>query len=182
MNSGSSGIRTGTVTQTENSSPRRQQGAGAAGGGTVRARRRVGDLRVGRVDRLLPDRQLAARSCQWPRSGAVPSARPADSPEVLLFGTSSGGYLARSNWDQTFRRPAEAIGLPAVRPHELRHTGATLAGATGATPKELMRRLRHSSPPPRSSTSTPQTTATGRSPAPSLSDAPNPGKAEPGGE
>ncbi|MGZ4565948.1 MAG: tyrosine-type recombinase/integrase [Blastococcus sp.] len=39
-----------------------------------------------------------------------------------------------------------AIGLPPVRPHELRHTGATLAAATGATTKELMRRLGHSSP------------------------------------
>jgi integrase len=68
------------------------------------------------------------------------------SPEALLFSTSSGGYLARSNWNATFRRAADAIGLPAVRPHELRHTGATLAAATGATTKELMRRLGHSSP------------------------------------
>jgi integrase len=68
------------------------------------------------------------------------------SPDALLFGTSSGGYLARSNWNSTFRRAADAIGLPAVRPHELRHTGATLAAATGATTKELMRRLGHSSP------------------------------------
>jgi integrase len=66
--------------------------------------------------------------------------------ESLLFPTSSGGYLARSNWNWTFRRAADAIGLPAVRPHELRHTGATLAAATGATTKELMRRLGHSSP------------------------------------
>ncbi|MGY1637577.1 hypothetical protein ACI78V_13110 [Geodermatophilus sp. SYSU D00742] len=35
---------------------------------------------------------------------------------------------------------------PAVQPHELRHTGATLAAATGATTKECMRRLGHSSP------------------------------------
>ncbi|WP_222273148.1 tyrosine-type recombinase/integrase [Modestobacter marinus] len=68
------------------------------------------------------------------------------SPDALLFSTSSGGYLARSNWNATFRRAAEAIGLPAVRPHELRHTGATLAAATGATTKELMRRLGHASP------------------------------------
>ena len=67
-------------------------------------------------------------------------------PESLLFATSSGGYLARSNWNSTFRRAADTIGLPAVRPHELRHTGATLAAATGATTKELMRRLGHSSP------------------------------------
>jgi integrase len=69
-----------------------------------------------------------------------------DSPEALLCATSSGGYLARSNWNQTFRRAAGAIGLPSVRPHELRHTGATLAAATGATTKELMRRPGHSSP------------------------------------
>jgi integrase len=91
----------------------------------------------------------------------------AASLDALVFSTSSGGYLARSNWDSTFRRAADAIGLPAVRPHELRHTGATLAAATGATTKELMRRLGHSSPPPRSSTSRPPTTATPRSPVPS---------------
>jgi integrase len=70
----------------------------------------------------------------------------AAAPDALLFSTSSGGYLARSNWNSTFRRAADAIGLPAVRPHELRHTGATLAAGTGATTKELMRRLGHSSP------------------------------------
>lgn len=69
-----------------------------------------------------------------------------DSPDALVFATSTGGYLARSNWGQTFRRAAEAVGLPAVRPHELRHTGATLAAGTGATTKELMRRMGHSSP------------------------------------
>jgi integrase len=70
----------------------------------------------------------------------------AATPDALLFSTSSGGYLARSNWNATFRRAANAIGLSAVRPHELRDTGATLAAATGATTKELMRRLGHSSP------------------------------------
>src|SRR3954469_17361051 len=70
----------------------------------------------------------------------------AASPDALLFSTSSGGNLARSNWNSTFHRAADTIGLPAVRPHELRRTGATLAAATGATTKELMRRLGHSSP------------------------------------
>ncbi|WP_369252391.1 tyrosine-type recombinase/integrase [Geodermatophilus amargosae] len=64
----------------------------------------------------------------------------------LRVSTGYSGYLARSNWNTTFRRAADAIGLPAVRSHELRHTGATLAAATGATTKELMRRLGHSSP------------------------------------
>ncbi|SDY06095.1 Phage integrase family protein [Modestobacter sp. DSM 44400] len=69
-----------------------------------------------------------------------------DAPEALVFATESDHYLARSNWGQTFRRAVEAVGLPPVRPHELRHTGATLAAATGATTKELMRRMGHSSP------------------------------------
>ena len=38
------------------------------------------------------------------------------SPDALLFSTSSGGYLARSNWNSAFRRAADAIGLLAVRP------------------------------------------------------------------
>ncbi len=69
-----------------------------------------------------------------------------EDPDALVFGTATGTYLARSNWNQTFRRAAKAAELPAVRPHELRHTGATLAASTGATTKELMRRMGHSSP------------------------------------
>jgi integrase len=79
-------------------------------------------------------------------TGGTPWRHVTGSPDALLFGTSSAGYLARSNWNSTFRRAADAVGLPTVRPHELRHTGATLAAATGASTKELMRRLGHSSP------------------------------------
>jgi integrase len=69
-----------------------------------------------------------------------------DGGEALVFGTATGSYLARSNWNDTFRRAVESCDLPAVRTHELRHTGATLAAGTGATTKELMRRMGHSSP------------------------------------
>ncbi|MCU1667934.1 MAG: Phage integrase [Blastococcus sp.] len=68
-----------------------------------------------------------------------------DSTDALVFGTRAGTFLHSANFGQTFRRVAEAVGLPPVRPHELRHTGATLAAATGASTKELMRRLGHSS-------------------------------------
>lgn len=70
----------------------------------------------------------------------------ADSPDALVFGTSSGRFLSGANFGVTFRRAVQACGLPPVRPHELRHTGATLAAATGATTKELMRRMGHASP------------------------------------
>ncbi len=63
-----------------------------------------------------------------------------------MFGTRTGNYLARSNFALTFRRAVHQCGFPPVRVHELRHTGATLAAATGASTAELMRRLGHSSP------------------------------------
>jgi integrase len=37
------------------------------------------------------------------------------------------------------------VGLPDLRFHDLRHTGGTLSAATGASLKELMARLGHSS-------------------------------------
>lgn len=38
-----------------------------------------------------------------------------------------------------------AAGIPDAHFHDLRHTGGTLAATTGATTKELMTRLGHSS-------------------------------------
>lgn len=70
----------------------------------------------------------------------------AEEPTALVFATASGSYLARQNFTATFRRAVEACELPPVRVHELRHTGATLAAATGASTAELMGRLGHSSP------------------------------------
>jgi len=66
--------------------------------------------------------------------------------EALLFGTRTGKYLNAANFGTTFRRAVVRCGLPPVRVHELRHTGATLAAATGASTAELMRRFGHSSP------------------------------------
>jgi integrase len=68
-----------------------------------------------------------------------------EGPDALVFGTSAGTFLHSANFGVVFRRAVERAGLPPVRPHELRHTGATLAAATGATTRELMRRLGHSS-------------------------------------
>ena len=66
--------------------------------------------------------------------------------DALVFGTRTGHFLSGANFGTTFRRAVERCGLPSVRVHELRHTGATLAAATGASTAELMRRFGHSSP------------------------------------
>jgi integrase len=73
-------------------------------------------------------------------------AHVAEDQDSLVFGTKTGSFLAVSNFHSTFHRAATACGLAPVRVHELRHTGATLAAATGASTAELMHRLGHSSP------------------------------------
>lgn len=54
--------------------------------------------------------------------------------------------LAYSTFGTNFRDAATAAKIDDVRPHDLRHTGATLAAGTGATVRELMARLGHTSP------------------------------------
>ncbi|MCW2539469.1 MAG: Integrase [Frankiales bacterium] len=57
----------------------------------------------------------------------------------------------RSRWYVRYRDPAafdraaEAIGLPGLRPHELRHTAASLAIAAGADIKVVQKMLGHKS-------------------------------------
>ena len=43
-------------------------------------------------------------------------------------------------------RPANPLGRPDLRLHDLRHSGAVLTASTGATIAELMARLGHSTP------------------------------------
>lgn len=63
----------------------------------------------------------------------------------LLFPTTRGGqYRAPTFHSSHFRKAREAAGRPDLRFHDLRHTGATLAAASGATLAELMQRLGHS--------------------------------------
>ncbi len=69
-----------------------------------------------------------------------------DDPDALVFCTRNAGFLHGANFGTTFRRAVERCGLPPVRVHELRHTSATLAAATGASTAELMRRFGHASP------------------------------------
>jgi integrase len=47
---------------------------------------------------------------------------------------------------QAFTRARRKAGMPGFRFHDLRHTGQTLAASAGATLKDLMKRLGHSSP------------------------------------
>jgi len=47
---------------------------------------------------------------------------------------------------KVFKHARKAIGRQDLRFHDLRHTGATMAAQAGATMRELMDRLGHSTP------------------------------------
>ena len=63
-----------------------------------------------------------------------------------MFIGPKGGQLRRSNFRLIWVKACAAADAPGVHFHDLRHTGGTLAATTGATLKELMARLGHSSP------------------------------------
>jgi integrase len=59
---------------------------------------------------------------------------------------SKGGQLRRSNFRLIWTEARNAIGLPGLHFHDLRHTGNTMAAGQGASLRELMERMGHSSP------------------------------------
>lgn len=64
--------------------------------------------------------------------------------DALVFPAQHGGHMAPSSLYRVWYPAREAAGRPDLRWHDLRHTGATLAAATGATLADLMARLGHS--------------------------------------
>ncbi len=66
-------------------------------------------------------------------------------PDALVFTSKAGDllhpYMVQRAWEAARR----AAGLERLRFHDLRHTGNTLAAATGASTKELMARMGHAS-------------------------------------
>src|SRR5439155_8508196 len=71
----------------------------------------------------------------------------ASGPDSHVFTTPEGTPLERSNFRGRVWAPAtRSVGLEGVRFHDLRHAAGTLAARTGATTKEIMARLGHSSP------------------------------------
>jgi integrase len=68
-----------------------------------------------------------------------------DPASSLVFTNGFGRPLTRGGFRSTWVKARERAGLPTFRFHDLRHTGNTLAAATGASTKELMARMGHAS-------------------------------------
>ena len=87
---------------------------------------------VGIPPHLLPAVQdHLAKHAGWGRDG-------------LLFPAAGGGHLAPSTLYRSFYKARSAAARDDLRWHDLRHTGAVLTAATGASLAELMARLGHS--------------------------------------
>ena len=68
-------------------------------------------------------------------------------PDAYVFAGERGGTLVRGNWCVEFRDACEKVGgLTSFHFHDLRHSGNTLAAATGASLADLMARMGHASP------------------------------------
>lgn len=67
--------------------------------------------------------------------------------DALVFTGPQGKALRRSNFNGPvgWKAAVEAVGVPGLTFHDLRHTGATLAARTGASLRDLMQRIGHDS-------------------------------------
>lgn len=64
-------------------------------------------------------------------------------PDNLVFTDESGRHYAVSTFYKYFKKIAASIGRPDARPHDLRHTAATVAIASGADVKSVQDMLGH---------------------------------------
>jgi integrase len=101
----------------------------------------------------------APKSRAGRRTVTVPQALRADlarhlaeyvgsKPDDLVFTMQRGGPMRRGNFNPAtnWKKNVTAIGVPNLHFHDLRHTGNTLAAATGSSLRDLMTRMGHDSP------------------------------------
>lgn len=70
-----------------------------------------------------------------------------DEPGALIFSGVKGGPLRRSGFAKlsAWHHAVEAINMPGLHFHDLRHTGNQFAANSGAALKDLMARMGHDS-------------------------------------
>lgn len=117
--------------------------------GTLRVRRNVAELHSGR--RLVKEPKSAAGK----RTVAIPAVIHTDLSNHLAVYAEQGAdgrvfvgakkaTPRRNHFGKLWRKTCEEVGIKGLHFHDLRHTGNTLAAATGASTRELMTRMGHS--------------------------------------
>jgi len=119
--------------------------------GTVRIVEQVqeladGTLLVGEPKSDAGRRTVALPEVLIPELEAHLKKWAAPGPKGLVFSGVRDEPFRRATFYTAWRRATCEAGVDGLHFHDLRHTGNTLAAATGASTKELMARLGHSSP------------------------------------
>lgn len=120
------------------------------GTGEVKVVEQIQPLRSGQLVTGPPKTEAGLRRVTVPAGVLAELAAHLESldpnPETLVFSQPDGRPILRMTYYRAWRRATRALGLHELRPHDLRHTGNTLAASTGASTKELMARMGHASP------------------------------------
>lgn len=82
----------------------------------------------------------------WIAEHLATYAAPGASGHMFPSPVNPGDPISTGAYRSAVLNAAKGAGLEDVRPHDFRHSGATLAAGTGATVRELMARLGHTSP------------------------------------
>jgi integrase len=113
-------------------------------------RRNQAELSNGRLIEKAPKSRAGFRPVAFP-ADIVPDLEhhlklhAAKGDDGAFFVGPRGGRLRRSNFRDDWHKACAAAGVSAdVHFHDLRHTGNTLASQNGASTKELMTRMGHS--------------------------------------
>ncbi|MFD9721371.1 tyrosine-type recombinase/integrase [Streptomyces sp. NPDC059076] len=118
-------------------------------GHTVRVRRSVAELFNGKQEVKAP------KSAAGKRTVAIPSAILLEIRNHLtvyaepgadgrVFVGAKGATPRRNHFNRLWRKACSETGIKGLHFHDLRHTGNTLAASTGASTRELMSRMGHS--------------------------------------
>jgi integrase len=120
--------------------------------GTVSVRRAFTELRGQGIVVSPPKSRAGLRTVSLPREVAQELREHVanfvgSEPHALVFTGPKGAALRRSNFNPLvgWVKAVEAIGMPGLHFHDLRHTGNTLAAATGVSTRDLMARMGHDS-------------------------------------
>ncbi|QWB25613.1 MULTISPECIES: site-specific integrase [Streptomyces] len=117
--------------------------------GAVRVRRAVAELFNGQREIKAP------KSAAGKRTVAIPAAIIPDILDHLeryaepgadgrVFIGAKGATPRRNHFNRLWRKASADAGIKNLHFHDLRHTGNTLAASTGASTRELMSRMGHS--------------------------------------
>lgn len=105
-----------------------------------------GKLQVGRPKSEASRRVVAIPAAIVPDIEAHLATHAEPGREGLVFIGPHGGRVRRANFRKVWVAAVRRVGLDGFHFHDLRHTGNTLAAATGASTRELMARMGHASP------------------------------------